>query len=82
MSAGAGDHPALVGGAVPQRRVEVRGNASAEELAAVLAVVAHFEHVERAHEPDRYADWRKARLAALKHSWVGARPACCPPSGR
>ena len=43
--------------------VRVRGNATAEELAAVLALVSH---VERGVEPDRYERWRLARLAALR----------------
>jgi hypothetical protein len=47
--------------------LRVRGNASAEELAVVVALISQLEH---GPEPDRYAEWRHARLAALR-----ARPA-------
>ncbi|MEP7019707.1 MAG: hypothetical protein ABI808_03580 [Pseudonocardiales bacterium] len=40
----------------------VRGNTTAEELAAVVALISYLE---RPREPDRYGDWRRARLAAL-----------------
>jgi hypothetical protein len=43
--------------------VRVRGNATPEELAAVVAVLAQLE---RGTEPDRYAQWRRTRLAALR----------------
>jgi hypothetical protein len=43
--------------------VRVHGNATAEELAAVVAVMAQ---VERAAVPDRYTEWRRVRLAALR----------------
>ena len=43
--------------------VEVRGNATAEELAAVLAVVAQRDAAPPRMHP--YERWRKARLAAL-----------------
>ena len=43
-------------------QVVVRGNASAEEVAAVLAVVA-----TRGPAPvDEYTRWRQGRLAALR----------------
>ncbi len=43
--------------------VQVRGNASAEELAVVVALLSQLE---RAPGPDRYAEWRRIRLAALR----------------
>lgn len=43
--------------------VEVRGNATPEELAAVLAVVANLGGQPRV---DAYERWRAARLAALR----------------
>jgi hypothetical protein len=48
--------------------VAVRGNATAEELAAVLAVLAQ---AERPVAPDAYQRWREIRLAALKRAPVG-----------
>jgi len=42
--------------------VRVRGNANAEEVAAVLAIVAS----RAAGEPDAYTRWRRDRLAALR----------------
>jgi hypothetical protein len=47
--------------------VRVRGNATAEEVAVVVALMSQFD---REPEPDRYTEWRRARLAALR-----ARPA-------
>jgi hypothetical protein len=47
--------------------VRIRGNASAEELAVVLALISQLDRVA---EPDRYTEWRDGRLAALR-----ARPA-------
>jgi hypothetical protein len=47
--------------------LRVRGNATAEEVAAVVALMSHRD---RAAEPDRYTEWRRTRLAALR-----ARPA-------
>jgi hypothetical protein len=43
--------------------LRVHGNASAEELAAVVALMSHRD---RAAEPDRYSEWRRTRLAALR----------------
>ncbi|MCW2657848.1 MAG: hypothetical protein JWR06_2041 [Jatrophihabitans sp.] len=51
------------------RSVLVRGNASAEELAAVLAVVVQAG----APEPDGYTRWRRTRLAALSRERAGHR---------
>jgi hypothetical protein len=45
--------------------ISVRGNATAEELAAVLAVVACSEPTRT---PDSYTRWRAIRLAALHRS--------------
>jgi hypothetical protein len=44
-------------------RISVRGNATDEELAAVLAVVSSAEHQPL---PDAYARWRAIRLAAVR----------------
>jgi DNA-binding Lrp family transcriptional regulator len=41
----------------------VRGNATDEELAAVVAVLSQ---VERPVAADRYAEWRRVRLAAVR----------------
>ncbi len=41
----------------------VRGNATPEEVAAVVAVLAQLE---RGPEPDRYTEWRRTRLAAVR----------------
>ncbi|HET6878357.1 MAG TPA: acyl-CoA carboxylase epsilon subunit [Jatrophihabitans sp.] len=46
--------------------IEIRGNASAEELAAVLAVVAHADGAGEPREPDAYRRWRQIRLRALR----------------
>lgn len=43
--------------------VRVRGNATAEELAVLVALMSHLE---RAIEPDRYAEWRRGRVAVLR----------------
>ena len=43
--------------------MRVRGNATPEELAAVLALLSHGACPA---EPDRYAVWRRTRLAALR----------------
>ena len=45
--------------------VSVRGNATAEELAAVLAVVSRGEAPAR---PDPYTRWRHTRQAALRRT--------------
>ena len=47
-------------------QIEVRGNASAEELAAVLAVVARADDAGARSEPDAYTRWRRVRLRALR----------------
>ena len=43
--------------------VRVLGNATPEELAIVVALVSQLGSTS---EPDRYAEWRRARLAALR----------------
>jgi hypothetical protein len=43
--------------------VRVRGHVTPEELAAVLAVLAQ---TERGIELDRYRQWRRTRLAAIR----------------
>jgi hypothetical protein len=43
--------------------VQVRGNATAEELAVVVALISQLD---REPAPDRYTEWRRARLAALR----------------
>lgn len=47
--------------------VLVRGGATAEEVAALLAVLAR---AEPSPAPDPYTEWRRTRLAALN----GGRP--------
>lgn len=49
-------------------RLRVRGNATAEELAVVVALVSH---VEGGAPPDPYAQWRLSRLAALRPGRAG-----------
>jgi hypothetical protein len=49
---------------VTGRDVRVRGGATAEELAAVLAVVSRAE--QSPPEPDRLSQWRSTRRAVLK----------------
>jgi hypothetical protein len=44
--------------------IAVRGNATDEELAAVLAALAE----RQAREPSGYERWRSGRLAALRRS--------------
>jgi hypothetical protein len=44
-------------------RVRVLGNATPEELAVVVALMSQRESTS---EPDRYTEWRRARLAALR----------------
>jgi hypothetical protein len=51
--------------------VRVRGQVTPEELAAVLAVLAQ---TERGIEHDRYTQWRRTRLAAVRAT-VDARDA-------
>jgi hypothetical protein len=49
--------------------VHVRGNASAEELAVVLAVLRRDSPPaapQRGHDEQGYARWRAVRLAALR----------------
>ena len=43
--------------------MRVHGNATPEELAVVIALVSQ---VGRTVEPDRYADWRRGRIVALR----------------
>ncbi|SHF98976.1 Acyl-CoA carboxylase epsilon subunit [Jatrophihabitans endophyticus] len=55
--------------------VRVRGAATAEELAAVVAVVrARGEGPSRPDDP--YLRWRRTRLAALREDGPGPRPWC------
>ena len=49
--------------------VRVRGNATAEELAVVLALVRR----PRETPPDALARWRATRLAAMKRDQPGGR---------
>jgi hypothetical protein len=49
--------------------VEVRGNASAEEMAVVLALVSRSP--EPAAVPTAYETWRRTRLAALRRDRPG-----------
>ena len=50
--------------------IDVRGNATAEEVAAVLAALAKYEadHTSRPDIADGYALWRRTRLAAVAAS--------------
>ena len=48
--------------------LEVRGNATAEEVAAVLAALRQLTQAQRADQPGTYERWRRARLAAVAHS--------------
>jgi hypothetical protein len=50
--------------------IAVRGTATPEELAAVLAVVSRVEtpQVQASDQPDRYLRWRRTRLAALRRA--------------
>ena len=45
-------------------QIAVRGNATDDELAAVLAALAE----RQAREPSAYERWRSGRLAALRQS--------------
>lgn len=47
--------------------VEVRGNATADEVAAVLAALSK-RATDQAREPDRYERWRRTRLAAVSRA--------------
>jgi hypothetical protein len=49
--------------------VEVRGNASAEEMAVVLALVSRSP--ARPSAPTAYETWRRTRLAAMKRDQPG-----------
>jgi hypothetical protein len=53
--------------------VSVRGNATAEELAAVLAVIAR---AEKSNPSDQYARWRRARRAARGETPATSRRTC------
>jgi len=44
--------------------VRVRGNATAEEIAAVLAAITRRERRDAAS--DRFEQWRRERIAALR----------------
>jgi hypothetical protein len=50
--------------------VRVRGNATAEELAAVLALVVRPRGTVA---PDAFARWRATRLAAMRRDQPGGR---------
>ena len=52
--------------------IEVRGNASPEELAVVLAALTGFRPVLKA-APDGYVRWRTARRRALARAVPGNR---------
>jgi hypothetical protein len=52
-------------------RVEVRGNPTAEEVAAVLATLAGL--TARNRGPSRYELWRRGRMAALRDSLADRR---------
>lgn len=54
--------------------IEIRGNASAEELAAVLAVVARADGASDESKPDAYTRWRRQRLRALRPTAPPAEP--------
>ena len=54
------------------RGIAVRGNASPEELAVVLAALASLRPVPAA-APDGYARWRAARRRALARAVPGNR---------
>ncbi|HEY8828443.1 MAG TPA: hypothetical protein VIM17_11875 [Jatrophihabitantaceae bacterium] len=43
--------------------VRVRGNATTEELAVVVALISRLD---RGAEPNLYAEWRSARVAAFR----------------
>lgn len=48
-------------------QISVRGNATAEELAAVVAAVARRQAAGlSSDEPSRYEQWRQARIAVLR----------------
>jgi hypothetical protein len=51
-------------GAVGAEDVSVRGNATVDELAAVLAVLTELEARNRA--TNRYENWRRDRILALR----------------
>ena len=46
----------------------VRGNATPEEIAAVLAALQRAGANAPVRAPDGYARWRRTRLAALAHT--------------
>lgn len=48
--------------------IDVRGNATSEEIAAVLAVLAQIEARKVPDKPDGYALWRQTRLNAVAAS--------------
>lgn len=50
----------------PDAGVEVRGNATADEVAAVLASLA--EIAARTVAPSRYERWRQERIVALRRT--------------
>jgi len=54
--------------------VRVRGAATAEEVAAVLAVLARTNGDAEVHE-DGYERWRAGRRRALRHTAESDRPA-------
>lgn len=53
--------------------IEVRGDATAEELAALLAALANGSREAREEPEDRYARWRKARRRALAGRFLARR---------
>jgi hypothetical protein len=50
--------------------VAVRGNANAEELAAIVAILTSRPEPE----PDGYRDWRETRLKALRNKGLRDSP--------
>lgn len=50
--------------------LEVRGGATPEEVAAVLAVVSQRDRSDQRHS--RYELWRAGRVAALRATTTGA----------
>ena len=65
----ASNAPLNEGGDGSERRVEVRGNATAEEVAAVVAALAGYaESPSTVDSP--YERWRRARVAAIRRTDV------------
>jgi hypothetical protein len=54
-------HPAVTGA-----DIRVRGFATDDEIAAVLAALVERRHASRSPQPTSYERWRRQRLAALR----------------